>query len=111
MVSKVQRVGLVFYEPNWNGGRWYVAGKQDYYPLSEFKTFKDKLKVVIRDELFDAEIKDISGVDHDMGHEYSWTNITLNAIANINGLDKVGVNLEDKCKNKDIKVYLEIHDK
>lgn len=109
MVSKVQRVGRVFYEPNWNGGRWYVAGKQAY-PLSEFKTFKDKLKVIVRDEVFDAEIEDTNGVDYDMGHEYSWTNITLNAIVDVAGLGTTKVNLEDKCKTKNIKVYLEIHD-
>lgn len=46
-----------------------------------------------------------------MGHEYAWTNITLNAIVEINGLGKTEVNMEEKCKNKNIKVYLEIHDK
>mgnify|MGYP001765992091 CR=1 FL=1 len=109
-IGKVQRAGRVFYEPNWNGGRWFVVGKHNKeYPLSEFKTFKHKLRVVVEGVTFKAIIKDVSGTDYDMGHTYYWNNVALFSIANIESLGDIEYNLSVNCVNN-TEVYLEIHD-
>lgn len=109
-IGKFQRVGRVFYEPNWNGGKWFVVGKDNKeHPLSEFKTFKDKLRVVTEGGVFKAKVKDVSGTDCDMGHIYHWTNVALFSVINIKSLGDIEYNLADKCSGNS-KVYLEIHD-
>ena len=107
-MDNIQRVGQVIYKPNWNGGQWVVKGKE--FPLSEFKTFNDKLKIVFKGCIYDAKIKDIAGTDHDMGHSYNWKNVSLFATANIDQLGDVDYNLAVKCSDNKSKVYLEIQD-
>jgi hypothetical protein len=80
------------------------------FPLSEFKSLNDKLKVMVEDQVYKAKIKDVTGTDHDMGHTYDWKNISLFAIANIGTLGDIEYDLPVVCSDGKSKVYLEIHD-
>lgn len=110
-MDNIQRVGQVIYKPNWNGGQWIVKDRDDKeFPLSEFKVFNDKLKAVVKGWVYKAKIKDVTGVDHDMGHAYNWNNISLFAVAPIGTLGDVDYDLSTICSDGKSKVYLEIHD-
>lgn len=110
-MDNIQRVGQVIYKPNWNGGQWIVKDKNDKeFPLSEFKSFNDKLRVIVEDHIYKAKIKDITGTDHDMGHTYDWKNTALFAVANLWTLGDIDHDLSVVCSDGNFKVYLEIHD-
>lgn len=110
-MGNIQRIGQVIYKPNWNGGQWIVKDK-DYkeFPLSEFKSFNDKLRVVVKDQVYKAKVQDVTGTDSDMGHTYHWKNVALFAVANIEALGDVDYKLSVICSDSKSKVYLEIQD-
>ena len=110
-MDNIQRVGQVIYKPNWNGGQWIIKYKNDKeFPLSEFKTLNDKLKIAVKGEVYKAKIKDVTGTDHDMGHNYDWKNVSLFAVANIGALGEIDYDPSSICSDGKSKVYLEIHD-
>lgn len=51
----------------WNGGQW-----NNWEVLNNPENYK--FYAVSKDEIHEVEVvvKNISGVDHDMGHQYSW---------------------------------------
>lgn len=110
-MKNIQRLGRVVYKPNWNGGQWTV-NKEDgtEIPLSAFKKQKTNLCVTVSGKTFQAVIKEISGVDYDMGHTYTWNNIKLYAKEKSEVFGYTEQDLSETCSKNGIKVYLESYE-
>lgn len=113
-LSGFKELGLLVLEGGWNGGQWLVRTSPDTeVNVHKLISPSDTIMLGLKSGMFDAKIISITGIDHDHGHEYKWTNkdFILSVPSEIGIIEVSLRKYKTEGRNKAVKVKIYVKEK